>query len=91
LGLRNIETRYQVKVGPYYKRFETGKEFFLDMLVENKIIIEVKSCEDGVRPVHLAQLLSCLKLADKKLGFLLNFNVPLIKDGFRRLVNNYFP
>lgn len=59
------------------------------MLVENEVVIEVKSCEEGIRNVHQAQLLSYLKLADKKLGFLINFNVALLKDGFKRMVNNY--
>ena len=89
LQLRNIFVQYQVKVPLFYKGFDTGKEFFLDMLVENEIIIEVKSCEEGMRPVHQAQLLSYLKLADKRLGFLINFNVVLLKDGFKRMVNNY--
>lgn len=90
LQLRNIDLKYQVKVPLFYKGYDTGKDFFLDMLVEDKIVIEVKSCEDGIRPVHQAQLLSYLKLADKGLGFLVNFNVPLLTDGFKRLVNNYF-
>jgi len=72
-----------------YKGHDTGKEFFIDILVENEIVIEVKSCEDGMRPVHQAQLLSYRKLSDKRLGFLINFNVALLKDGFKRLVNNY--
>ena len=89
LQLRNIQVSYQVKVPLFYKGFDSTKEFFIDMLVENEIIIEAKSCEDGIRPVHQAQLLSYLKLADKRLGFLINFNVPLLKDGFKRMVNNY--
>jgi GxxExxY protein len=89
IQLRNIGVLYQVKVPLIYKGFDTQKEFFLDILVENDIIIEVKSCEEGTRPVHQAQLLSYLKLADKRLGFLINFNVTLIKNGFKRIVNNY--
>lgn len=89
LQLRNIGVQYQVKVPLNYKGFNTGKEFFIDILVEKEIVIEVKSCEEGMRPVHQAQLLSYLKLSDKRLGFLVNFNVVLLKDGFRRLVNNY--
>ncbi len=83
------EVQYQFKTPLFYKGHYTGKEFFIDILVENEIVIEVKSCEEGMRPVHQAQLLSYLKLADKRLGFLINFNVTLIKDGFKRLVNNY--
>ena len=88
LQLRNIGVLYQVKVPLYYKGFDTGKEFFIDILVENEIVIEVKSV-DSLHPVHQAQLLSYLKLSDKKMGFLINFNVALIKDGFKRMVNNY--
>lgn len=88
LQLRNIFVQYQVKVPLFYKGYETGKEFFIDMLVENEIVIEVKSV-DALHPVHEAQLLSYLKLADKRLGFLINFNVTLIKEGFKRKVNNY--
>ena len=87
--LRNINVQYQVKVPLMYKGHTTGKEFFIDILVDSEIIIEVKSCEEGMRPVHQAQLLSYLKLSDKRLGFLVNFNVVLLKDGFKRLVNNY--
>ena len=89
LQLRNIEVLYQVKVPLIYKGYDTGKEFFLDILVEKEIVIEVKSCEEGMRAVHQAQLLSYLKLSDKRLGFLINFNVALLKDGFKRMVNNY--
>lgn len=89
LQLRNINIQYQVKVPLFYKGHNTGKEFFIDIMVDSEIIIEVKSCEDGMRPVHQAQLLSYLKLSDKRLGFLINFNVVLLKDGLKRLVNNY--
>jgi len=88
LQLRNIFAEYSVKVPLIYKGSDTNKEFFIDILVENEIIIEVKAVE-LLNPVHQAQLLSYLKLSEKKLGFLINFNVALIKDGFKRMVNNY--
>jgi GxxExxY protein len=88
LQLRNIEVLYQIKVPLYYKGYNTGKEFFIDILVENEVVIEVKSV-DALHPVHQAQLLSYLKLADKRLGFMINFNVALLKEGFKRMVNNY--
>ena len=68
--------------------FNLSKEYKIDILVEKQIIIELKSV-DSILPVHEAQLISYLKLADKRMGFLINFNVPLIKSGFRRFVNNY--
>jgi len=64
-----------------------NKEFIIDLLIENEIVVELKSV-DGILPVHEAQLISYLKLADKRLGFLINFNVPLLKQGFKRFANN---
>jgi len=65
-------------------RMDTG--FRADMVVEDKVIVEVKSVE-MVAAVHKKQLLTYLRLADKRLGLLINFQVPLIKDGITRIVN----
>ncbi len=69
--------------------FCLNKEFIIDLLVENEIIIELKAVEI-VLPVHEVQLLTYMKLADKKLGYLINFNVPIIKEGIKRKINGYF-
>lgn len=58
----------------------------VDLLVENKLIIEVKSLE-AIAPVHFAQLLTYLKLSDKRLGLLINFNTKVLKDSIHRVVN----
>jgi GxxExxY protein len=60
----------------------------LDLLVNNKVIVEIKSVE-AFSDVHLAQVITYLKLSDCKLGLLLNFNVRSLKDGIKRVVNNY--
>src|SRR5579859_3949883 len=60
--------------------------FRVDLLVENKVIVEIKSVE-SVAPVHRKQLLTYLRLADKRLGLLINFDTELIKDGIARVVN----
>ena len=65
-----------------------SKDFRIDILVEDEIILETKSVET-LLPVHVAQIISHLKLTDKRLGFLINFNVPVLKDGFKRYVNNF--
>lgn len=57
----------------------------IDLLIEDKIIIECKSIE-ALAPVHLAQVMTYLRLYEKKLGILINFNVPLLKDGYKRIV-----
>jgi GxxExxY protein len=58
------------------------------MLVENLIVVELKAVEK-IHPLHQAQLLSYLKMSDKKVGLLLNFNVLHMKDGIKRIVNRY--
>jgi len=66
-------------------RMECG--FRCDILIESKLIIEVKSCE-ALNDIHLAQVLTYLKLSGVKLGLLMNFNVLKLKDGIKRVVNN---
>ena len=65
-------------------RIDTG--FKADLIVEDKVIVEIKSVE-ALAPVHKKQLLTYLRLADKRLGLLINFHVVLIKDGIARIVN----
>ncbi len=57
-------------------------------MIEDEIVVELKAV-DILLPVHEAQIISYLKMADKWLGFLINFNVPLLKNGFNRYVNGY--
>ena len=68
-----------------YKDFRLDCGYRIDLLVENEIIIELKSVE-SLLPIHEAQLLTYLKLARVKQGFLINFNVPILKDGIRSYV-----
>lgn len=70
----------------YYKGEMVDKEFFVDMIVEDEFILELKAIEQ-LAPVHEAQLLSYLRLAGKRLGLLINFNVPVLKDGIKRIIN----
>ncbi len=88
LEMRGIEFEAMVMVPLVYKGHVLNKEYVIDILVSNEIIIELKAVE-GILPVHEAQIISYLKLAKKRLGFLINFNVPLLKDGFRRFVNGF--
>ena len=63
--------------------FDNG--FRLDVLVENLVICELKAVEE-INPVYMSQILGYLKFTDKRLGFLINFNVPLIKNGIKRII-----
>lgn len=69
-----------------YKGVCLDKDFIIDHLVENEVILELKSVEK-ILPVHEAQLVTYLKLSGKKLGLLINFNVPFLKDGIYRKIN----
>ena len=75
----------QVNIPIVYDEIEFAEGLRLDVLVENKVICELKALEN-VNPVWEAQILSHLKLTNNRLGFLINFNVPKIKDGIRRFV-----
>jgi GxxExxY protein len=76
----------QVAVPMIYKDVKMEVGFRLDMLVENKLIVEVKSIET-LAPLHHAQTLTYLRLTGCKLGLLINFNTTLLKDGIHRIVN----
>jgi GxxExxY protein len=84
LSSRGLSVAEQVAVPVIYKEIEIGCGFRLDLLVEDLVVVEVKAAEQ-LLPVHSAQLLTYLKLARKRLGFLINFNVPIFKEGVRRL------
>lgn len=86
---KSINVQNQVYLPLTYKGRKLDKNFRVDVLVENVIVLEIKSVYD-IYPIDEAQLVSYLRLSEKKLGFLLNFNVVLLKDGIRRKVNNYF-
>ncbi len=69
-------------------RLECG--YRIDLLVENKLVIEIKSVSE-INDVHLAQTLTYLKLGNYKLGLLINFNVAHLKEGIKRVVNGLYP
>lgn len=81
----NVEKQKALPLVYEEVRLEIG--YKIDIIVENKVIVEVKSVE-ALNDVHLAQILTYLKLSDCKLGMLINFNVTFIKNGIRRVVNN---
>lgn len=88
LSFKGIKFQRQVLLPVNYKGEKLDADYRIDILVENEIIIELKSVEQ-MNPIYEAQLLTYLKLADKKLGLLINFNVPRLIDGFKRMLNGY--
>ncbi len=85
LSKRNLLVEHQVKIPITYKGNELRKDFIIDILVQNEVIIELKAVET-VLPIHEVQLVTYLKLANKHVGLLINFNTVLLKDGIRRKV-----
>ena len=84
---RGLAIKRQVSIPIQYDELVFDEGFRADIVVEDSVILELKSVE-SVAPVHKKQLLTYLKLADKRLDLLLNFGAPLIKKGIFRIVNN---
>jgi GxxExxY protein len=86
LQMRGLRCVQQHAIPLIYEGIELPVGFRADLIVEDSVIVEVKSVE-AVAPVHKMQLLTYLRLADKRVGLLINFNVDLIKNGITRIVN----
>lgn len=86
LKKQNLLVGKQVGLPLIYDDVKLDIGYRIDILVENKLIVEVKSV-DALNDIHLAQVLTYLKLSDKKLGLLINFNTLLFKQGVRRVIN----
>ncbi len=86
LTLRGIKVESQVPLPIEYRGLRIEDALRIDILVENRVVIEIKAVE-SLLPVHEAQLLTYLKLSDKRLGLLINFNSPLVKDGIKRIAH----
>jgi len=85
LTLRNIKYRRQVPVPVVYKGIKLECGYRMDLVVEESVVLELKSIE-AIAPVHEATVLTYLRLSDKRLGLLINFNVSMLTDGVRRFV-----
>jgi GxxExxY protein len=86
LRKRGLKVVRQYPIPVIYEDVHLEEGYRADLLVEDKVIVELKSLE-GVHPVHKKQLLTHIRLANKRLGLLINFGVLLIKDGISRVVN----
>jgi GxxExxY protein len=83
---RDLTVERQLELPILYKGNHLEQNYRIDLLVNNQVIIELKSV-NKIEPIHDAQLLTYLKLANKRYGLLLNFNVPVMKQGIKRLLN----
>ncbi len=87
LNKTGLEIQKQKALPLVYEEVKLDIGYRIDIIIENKLILEIKSVE-ALNDIHFAQLLTYLKLTNCKLGMLMNFNVALIKNGIKRVVNN---
>lgn len=87
LKSRGLDVIAQQALPIVYKGIKLNAGYRIDLLVENKVIVEIKSV-DALAPIHTAQILTYLRLKDIKLGLLINFNSTRIVDGLKRVVDN---
>ena len=81
----NIQVERQKKLPIIYKGIKLDTDYRIDLLIDKRLIIELKSVE-ALQPVHSAQILTYMKLSNLKYGLLLNFNVPRLKNGIKRFI-----
>ncbi len=86
LKRKGLQVEKQKTLPLIYEDIKLDAGYRIDLMVNDKVVIEIKSI-DAIAPVHIAQVITYLKLSGAKLGILINFNVPLLKDGFKRIVN----
>jgi GxxExxY protein len=90
LNKRGLLIKRQTSIPVYYEEVKMELGFRSDLIIENKVIVEIKSIET-LAPVHHKILLTYLKLTDITVGLLINFNEAILKNGIKRIVNNYIP
>ena len=83
-----LDVKQQIALPVVYKEVKLDAGYRIDLLIENKVIVEIKSVE-ALADIHTAQLLTYLKLKDLKLGLLINFNSVRVVDGLKRILNGY--
>lgn len=88
LELQNINFERQKYIPVFYKEKTFDNGFRADLVVENRVVVELKSVE-ALLDIHEVQVLNYLKLSELQVGLLINFNVPLLKKGIKRVVNNF--
>lgn len=86
LSLRGLPFQKQLALPVHYKGIQLDAGYRIDVFVESQIIVELKSVE-AIAPIHSAQLLTYLRLTNREVGLLINFNVVMLKEGIKRLIN----
>ncbi len=87
LGLYGLDVKQELLLPLTYKRLNLDDAYRIDLLIENRLVVELKAI-DNLKPIHMAQILSYLKMGSYEIGLLINFNVPQLKLGIKRIINN---
>ena len=85
LNIRKVAFKNQLKLPLIYKGEVIGEDLRLDLIVDSKVVVELKTVKE-LEPIHEAQLLTYMKLTNCRVGLLINFNVAVLKDGIKRMV-----
>lgn len=88
LNKRGLQVSIEYPLPLIYNEVDLETGYRVDLMIEKKVLIEIKAVE-GLNNIHMAQIMTYLKLSECKLGYLLNFNVVLMKKGIKRVVMNY--
>lgn len=88
LSQMGLQFQRQVRLPIHYKGIKLESAYKMDLVVEDAVVVEIKATE-GMAPIHSSQVLTYLKSSNKRVGLLINFNVPVLKDGLKRIVNRY--
>ena len=89
LRSQGFDVKHQVPVKVRYKEIELDVDLRLDIIVDDSVILELKSVNE-IQPVHHKQLLTYMRLTGTKLGYIINFNVEALRDGIERVINGYW-
>ena len=90
LNQKGLRFQRQVHLPINYEGIKLESAYKMDLLVEDTVVVEIKATE-GTLPIHAAQVLTYLKASQKRVGLLINFNVPVLKHGLQRIVNGFPP
>jgi GxxExxY protein len=88
LGMMGLKFQRQIHIPVIYKGLKLEGAYRADLIVEDLIVVEIKATE-GTAPVHHSQLLTYLKVSNRRVGLLINFNRPVLKNGLKRIVNGF--
>ncbi|NGX43400.1 MAG: hypothetical protein K940chlam7_01697, partial [Chlamydiae bacterium] len=87
--LQGIQFERQKSLPVFYEGIKLNCKYRFDFLVEREVVVELK-CTDMIPPIFCSQVLTYLRLLNRKIGLIINFNIPVLHEGVKRIINNYY-